>query len=113
MGAKVIICRCPAAPERYDAVLIPGWSAGFVSDGYGIPGARHIRLDAAVDAAALSRTARRYARGGRWRKAARACAGRLAQAKALHDTLEEYSKAQMNSPALTEYTARYIEEIFE
>ncbi len=53
MGAKVIICRCPAAPERYDAVLIPGWSAGFVSDGYGIPGARHIRLDAAVDAAAL------------------------------------------------------------
>ena len=39
--------------------------------------------------------------------------GRLAQAKALHDTLEEYSKAQMDFPALTEYTAQYIGEIFE
>ena len=38
---------------------------------------------------------------------------RLAQAKALHDTLEEYSKAQMDFPALTEYTAQYIGEIFE
>ncbi len=30
MGAAVIICRCPAAPEIYDAVLFQVWSAGFV-----------------------------------------------------------------------------------
>ena len=114
MGAAVIICRCPAAPERYDAVLIPGWSAGFVSDGYGIPGARHIRLDAAVDAAALQPHRAAIREGRQMEEKLRALAlERLAQAKALHDTLEEYSKAQMDFPALTEYTVRYIEEIFE
>ena len=89
-------------------------SAGFVSDGYGIPGARHIRLDAAVDAAALQPHRAAIREGRQMEEKLRALAlERLAQAKALHDTLEEYSKAQMDFPALTEYTVRYIEEIFE
>ena len=113
LGSDRLICRSPLDPELYDAVLLPGWSLGFVSGGYDISGVRRIRLDAMLDAAAL-KPYRAEIREGRQldgQLTAMALA-RLSRAKALHDELEEYYKAAMDFAALTEFEENYIQTLF-
>ena len=113
LGAELILCRSPLDSGKLDALLVPELDVGFVSAGYAVPGARHIRLDAAVDAALVQG---RRAEIREWRQLEERLTAlaleRLVRAKALHDALEEHYKAAMDFPALTAFTERYITNVF-
>lgn len=113
LGAECIACRSPLDGGRLDALLVPELDVGFVSAGYAVPDARHIRLDAAVDAALVQGRRAEIREGRQLEERLTALAlERLARAKALHDALEEHCKAAMDFPALTEFTERYVEDVF-
>lgn len=113
IGAERVICHDPIDPSRIDALLLPKASLAFAADGYDIPDARHIRLDAMLSASALRPYRAEIKEGRRLSERAVGMAlEHLRRAKALHDELEECYKAQMDFPALTEFTEKYIEGIF-
>lgn len=112
LGAKCIICRSPLDSGKLDALLVPELDVGFVSAGYTVPGARHIRLDAAADTTLVHGRRAELREGRQLEERLTALAlERLARAKALHDALEEHYKAAMDFPALTAFTARYISDV--
>ena len=114
LGAECILCRSPLDGGRLDALLVPGLDVGFVAAGYAVPGARHIRLDAAVDAALVQERRAEIREGRQLEERLTALAlGHLSRAKALHDALEEHYKSAMDFPALSEFTERYINEVFK
>lgn len=112
-GAEAILCRSPLAPARLDALILPEAGIGFASSEYALPSARHIRLDAAIDPAALQGH-RSELREGRQTEARlkQLAIEHLKKAKALHDELEEHCKAHMDFAALTKYTQEYTARIF-
>lgn len=112
-GAESILCRSPLNPTRLDALILPEAGVGFALSEYTLPSARHIRLDAAIDPAALQ-AHRSELREGRQTEARLKLLAieHLKRAKALHDELEEHCKAHMDFAALTEYTNKYIARIF-
>ncbi len=113
LSVECIACRSPLDSARLDALLVPGLDVGFVSAGYTVPGARHIRLDAAVNTASLHERRAEMREGRQLEERLTALAlEHLARAKALHDELEEHYKAAMDFPALTEFTERYIRDVF-
>lgn len=112
-GAEAIICPNALCGEQLDALFIPAWDVGFVSAGYDIASARHIRLDAAIDAATVQ-PHRAQLREGRALEAqlkARALQC-LCKAKALHDELEAHYRQHMDFAALTDFTEEYIARLF-
>lgn len=108
-GANCIICRAPLDPAKIDALLIPDWSLAFICGGYDITGAKKLELGTLTDG--THRAQAEDSESIHCELLSRALA-RLNTAKALHDELEEYYKAQMDFPALTEYTQDYIERLF-
>ncbi len=112
-GAEAILCRSPLDPARLDALILPEAGVGFVSNEYALPSARHIRLDAAIDPAALQGH-RTELREGRQTEARlkQLAIEHLKRAKALHDELEDHCKAHMDFAALTKYTQEYTARMF-
>lgn len=114
LGAATILCRDPLDINRLDAVILPEWRVAFAMSGYGIEGARHIRLDAAVDNGEAQKHRAEIREGRQIEERLKASAlSRLAVAKQKHDELEVQYIARMDFPALTEFTDKYIAKVFE
>lgn len=113
LGASAIYCRDPLDKARLDALILPEWGVAFASAGYDAAPARHIRLDAAIDPAAIQGR-RGEIREGRQIEARlkNAAISHLAEAKRKHDELEAHYTRRMDFAALTEYTERYVSALF-
>lgn len=113
LGARAIAAPCALDSARLDALFIPEWDVGFVSAGYDIEKARHIRLDAAIDAAAVQPYRAQLREGRQLENQLKARAlQQLGEAKRLHDELEAHYKKHMDFTALTAYTEGYIAQLF-
>lgn len=113
LGASAILCRDPLDCARLDALILPEWGVAFASADYALPSARHIRLDAAIEPAALQPYRARIREGRQTEERLKALAvDNLKNAKKKHDALEDYYKAHMDFSALSEYTDKYIEKEF-
>lgn len=114
LGTTTILCRDPLDINRLDAVILPEWRVAFAANGYGIEGARHIRLDTAVDIGEVQKHRAEIREGRQIEERLKAAAlSRLAMAKQKHDELEKQYIARMDFPALTEFTDNYIAKVFE
>lgn len=113
LGASAIYCRDPLDKARLDALILPEWGVAFASAGYDAAPARHIRLDATIDPAAIQGR-RGEIREGRQIEARlkNAAVSHLAEAKRKHDELEAHYTRRMNFAALTEYTKKYVSGVF-
>jgi hypothetical protein len=111
-GCDAIICPDPLIPEMPEALLLPTLALGFVcSDSplAAIPRARRIRLDALADAARMQET-----RPER-RRCEKNCAAllgdaytALAEAKRLHDQIENIFNPLMDFGGVTALAAQHI-----
>jgi len=108
-GSEVILSYDPRDTEKLEAVLIPELSLGFVGNGWEPGNETEITMDALLpkDKARELRTQLREIRRIEDKIMGLACAF-LAEAKQLHDELEEVYKAAMDFKALDEYTEEYI-----
>lgn len=113
LGASAIYCRDPLDKARLDALILPKWGVAFASAGYDAAPARHIRLDAAIDPAAIQGR-RGEIREGRQIEARlkNAAISHLAEAKRKHDELEAHYTRRIDFAALTEYTERCVSALF-
>ena len=103
-GGSIIYAPSPLAPERADAVLLPGAGAAFIRGDHKIEGAKHIRLDAMADPDSIKnirgiirekeRTETQLMNGA---------VNALRSAKELHDELESLYKPHMDFAALNKY----------
>lgn len=113
LGAAAIYCRDPLDKARLDALILPEWGVAFASEGYDAAPARHIRLDAAIDSAAIQGRRGEIREGrqieGRLKNAA---ISHLAAAKRKHDALETHYTRRMDFAELTEYTEKYVAALF-
>lgn len=91
-GHNVIVCPDPLVPESAEAVLIPALRLGFLSTGLplaGIPGARHIRLDALADSNRLRKSRAELRRCEKIKETLISEAvSALNEAKTVHDRIE-------------------------
>ena len=113
LGLERILCPSPLEAEEADALLLPGAGLALLRGEWGVPGARHLRLDALIDADA--RQAQRAPRRRCLRLSQEALdegISRLRQAKAKHDELEAVYREHMDFAALTDFTEREIARIF-
>ena len=113
-GHAVIEYVSPFDGRTTDALLLPELGVGFVRGTAGVAGAKRIALDrlgGELGAVKERRRALRAARRESERYIALAC-GTLAEAKALHDELEEVYRPFMDFPALDAFTAKEIARVF-
>lgn len=116
-GHDCIVCPNPAAPRRIEHLLIPSLSLGYFTSNAFHPyqGEPELTVDCDrfLDAEVLRRHKNRIAFD---RRAAREmldeAVGKLANAKKLHDELEQYYIAAMDFDRLQEVGDRIIGEIF-
>ena len=106
---EVILSYDPRDTEKLDAVLIPDLSLAFVDSGWSADEEAEIFLDAVLPKEKIRqlRPQLREMRRLEDRIMGIAC-GFLAQAKDLHDELEQVYKAAMDFDALNEFTEDYI-----
>lgn len=107
-GLDIVRCPSPVDPERLEAVLIPGLSLAFTSFG-DYEESRHIKTGRTLpkeERTELRSTAKLE------EKLMELAYIKLRQAKELHDEMESVYKAHMDFAALTEFTDRTIEKLF-
>ena len=104
-GTDVIVCPSPLRPERYEAVMIPDYSVGFVSAEFAERGAGSCSFGSS--AAAPDENADKL-RNIMLTKALT----ELKDAKSDHDALESLFIAAMDYNSLDAFTEKYIREVF-
>ena len=117
-GHDCIVCPCPTDPQRTEHLLFPSLSTGFFTSNAFHPyeGVPDVAVDCArfSDPDVLKRHKNRIAFD---RRAAREmldeAAGKLANAKKIHDELERYYVAAMDFDRLNGAGEKLIEEIFK
>ena len=109
-GVELILSYDPRDTEKLDAVLIPELSLGFVGSGWELENETEIIMDSVLpkDKTRELRAHLREICRLEDKIVGLAC-GFLAEAKELHDELEEVYKAAMDFKALDEFTEEYIE----
>lgn len=112
-GHEAILCLDPLFPERLEAVIIPGLSLGFVAreiDELETDAFRHIRLDAMANRAAVRKKRTRLRISSKFRAAMLEDAQTLlAEAKELHDKLEEIYNPHVDFDGVYAEADRHIE----
>ena len=112
LGADAILCPHPLCPHRMEAVLLPSQQLGFVTADLAVGFSQKIRtihLDAYADGISKSDYK------GRERQVHQllglGCV-HLAQAKALHDDLEQLYRPALDVDGLNAYTDEVIADLF-
>ena len=116
-GHDCIVCLCPTDPQKIEHLILPSLSAGFfTSNGFHTyEGTPDVAVDCArfSDPEVLKRHKNRIAFDRRAEKEMLdEAVGKLANAKKIHDGLEQYYAAAMDFDRLNEAGERLIEEIF-
>lgn len=112
-GLSLIRCPSPLDPTETEALLLPEDGVALLRGDWGIPNARHIRLDALVPSAEQKTYRPELRRARRLeREAQDAAVDALRQAKALHDELEAVYRPYMDFDALSAFTEQEIDRIF-
>ena len=116
-GHDCIVCLCPTNPQKIEHLIVPSLSAGFFTSNEYHPyeGVPDVVVDCGrfADGDALKRHKNRIAFD---RRAAGEmldeAVGKLANAKKIHDALEQYYAAAMDFDRLNEAGEKLITEIF-
>ena len=113
LGLDRVLCPSPLDPDALDALLLPDAGLALLRGEWGLPGARHLRLDALVESetrTSLRAPTRRFRRLSQ--EALDEGLEKLRQAKALHDELEAVYRPYMDFAALTAFTEQEVSRIF-
>ena len=102
-GLPAIVCPSPVEPEKHDAVLLPQFGVGFAGSIFKTDGG-HI-IDIPFEIASHTDKSKD--------KQLALAISELQKAKAVHDELEDIFKAETDFSALTEFTEKYIEGVFQ
>ena len=113
LGHEHIISLSPAAPEMYEAVLLPGLDLAFTCEAFTFDTVQCIYPESDADKEKLKEGRRLVREGMKMKEKLSSFAlERLYEANRLHDELEKYYIEKMDFAALDEFTEGYIEKLF-